>query len=136
MQLETKKKNTLEHLWTQVLTQSYVWIYSWNTILFINVLCLQPGLRAKVRTASIVSLSQFDKSIFCAMGKCSETTAHVLQRNCWVNSVHFFYHLNYICHSLCCKMTWLCPQLPQQQHNNGDNLTTWTMMTKMTNNED
>ena len=22
------------------------------------------------------------------MGKCSETTAHVLRRNCWVNSVH------------------------------------------------
>ena len=95
MQLETKKK-TLEHLWTQVLTQSYVWIYSWNTILFINLLCLQPGLWAKVRTASIVSLSQFDKSIFCAMRECSETTAHVLQRNCWVNSVHFFYRLNYI----------------------------------------
>ena len=36
-----------------------------------------------------VLLSQFDKSIFCAMGKCSEITAHVLRRNCWVNSVHF-----------------------------------------------
>ena len=35
-----------------------------------------------------VLLSQFDKSIFCAMGKCSEITAHVLRRNCWVNSVH------------------------------------------------
>ena len=65
-----------------------VWIYSWNTILFIYLLCLQPRLRAKVRTASIVLLSQFDKSIFCAMGKCSEITAHVLRRNCWVNSVH------------------------------------------------
>ena len=32
-------------------------------------------------------LSQFDKSIFCAMGKYSEITAHVLRRNCWVNSV-------------------------------------------------
>ena len=65
-----------------------VWIYSWHTILFIYLLCLQPGLRAKVRTASIlvVLLSQFDKSIFCAMGKCSEITAHVLRRNCWVNT--------------------------------------------------
>ena len=34
-------------------------------------------------------LSQFDKSIFCAMGKYSEITAHVLRRNCWVNSVHY-----------------------------------------------
>ena len=34
-----------------------------------------------------VLLSQFDKSIFCAMGKCSEITAHVLRRNCWVNIV-------------------------------------------------
>ena len=36
---------------------------------------------------SLVTL--VDKSIFCAMGKCSEVTAHVLRRNCWVNSVHW-----------------------------------------------
>ena len=69
-------------------SESSVRIYSRNTILFIYLLCLQYRLRAKVRTASTVSLSQFDKSIFCAMGKCSEITAHVLRRNCWVNSVH------------------------------------------------
>ena len=50
------------------------------------LLCLQPRLQAEVRTASIVLLSQ---SIFCAMGKCSEITAHVLRRNCWVNSIHW-----------------------------------------------
>ena len=69
-------------------------IHSWTTILFSYLLCLQPGLRAKVRTASKVSLPQFDKSIFCVMGKCSETTAHMLRRNCWVNSVHSFLIFN------------------------------------------
>ena len=43
-----------------------VWIYSWNTTLFIYLHCLQPGLRAKVRTASIVLLSQLEGE-----GRCS-----------------------------------------------------------------
>ena len=57
--------------------QFYIFFYSF--IYFVYSL-------DKVRTARIVSSSRFDKFIFCAMGKCSENTAHVLRRNCY--SVH------------------------------------------------